>query len=276
MKVHLLAHGVSTPAFQVFQDADEPLKPELDFPFIVKLPAEGGSLGLDAGSVVYNETDLRRRIAYLLARYRQGALVEKFIDGREFTVFVLGNTPPYTLPIVERVYYGDIRIQLDAPEPGTLARYRHLIHEDPPVTSVDCESVAPAALSDPEAAQIQDITIAAYRVLSCQDWARIDLRIDEQGQAYILDVNLEPAIAPEYSLAKAAHAAGWTHAGLVNRILDHAIERYPQLHEKWEVSHLAAQHTAPVPSNLPHQLAFGKVSHAAARKTGFAARARRT
>jgi D-alanine-D-alanine ligase len=76
---------------------------------------------------------------------------------------------------------------------------------------------------------LQQTAVAAYQALGCRDWARIDLRMDKQGTIYILDVNLEPGIAPDYVLFKSARAAGWTYNDLINRILTHAVERYPHL-----------------------------------------------
>jgi D-alanine-D-alanine ligase len=134
---------------------------------------------------------------------------------------------------VERQYFGDIRIQLDEPEPTTLQMYERMVGRELKYTVVDSRSVAPADLTDSEAQQIEKVTLRAYQVLGCRDWARIDLRMDGQGYVYILDVNLEPAIAPAYALARAAHAAGWTYTTLVNRILGHAIERYPHLHRQY-------------------------------------------
>ncbi|MBZ0300881.1 MAG: hypothetical protein K8J31_14115 [Anaerolineae bacterium] len=230
MKVLLLAHGLPTPPFQVFQHVEEPLGPDLRFPLIVKLPSEGGSLGLNPQSVVYDEAALRGQVRALLAKYHQGALVEEFIDGREFTVPVLGNDPAYALPVVERIYGGDIRIQLDGPEPSTLAFYREIMGHDPDFTEFDCHSVAPAPLSAEQTDYIQQIAVAAYRVLECRDWARFDLRMDAAGEVYILDANLEPTLTPEYALGKSALAAGLTYEELVHRILAHAVERYPHLH----------------------------------------------
>ncbi|HVO43375.1 MAG TPA: hypothetical protein VMT34_12160 [Aggregatilineales bacterium] len=232
MKTILQAHSLPTPPFQVFHNSRERLTRKLRFPLIVKLPAEGGSLGLTPDSVVHNETELRAQVALLLEKYGQGALVEEYIEGREFTVSVLGNNPPYVLPIVERLYFGNIRIQLDEPEPAALDLYEQLTGQEYAYTLVDTRSIAPAKLTDKEVELVEKVTVGAYQVLSCRDWARIDLRMDAQGNVYILDVNLEPAIAPEYALAKAARAAGWTFTTLVNRILEHAVERYPHLREK--------------------------------------------
>jgi D-alanine-D-alanine ligase len=236
MKDLLLSHGLPTPAFQLFRQADEALNPDLRFPLIVKLPSEGGSLGLDLDSVVDDEAALREQVRWMLNKYQQGALVEEYIEGREFTVPVLGNNPPYALPVVERIYGGDIRIQLDGPEPSTLAFYQQVMGKDPDFTEYDCQSVAPAPISEAQTKHIQAITVAAYQTLSCRDWARIDLRMDDQGQPYILDVNLEPTLTPEYALGKSAAAAGMSFTELVNRILAHAVERYPHLRQRNDIT----------------------------------------
>ncbi len=229
-KMILAANGLPTARFQVFQTADEPLKSDLRFPLIVKLPSEGGSLGLSYDSVVDNETDLRDRIARLLAQYKQGALVEEYIEGREFTVAVLGNTPPYALPVAELLFFGKKRIRLDEPDAPMFEDLKR-VSAQPDLTFVPMESVsvAPADLSPETAERVQQVAVAAYNVIGCRDWARIDLRMDEQGAIYILEVNLEPGIAPDYVLPKCAAAAGWSFDELVNRILNHAIERYPHL-----------------------------------------------
>ncbi len=229
MKTLLLAAGLPTPRFQVFSAPDAPLKPALRFPLIAKLPAEGGSLGMDEGSVVHTEPELRGRVAYLLKRYAQGVLVEEYIEGREFTVPVLGNEPPYALPVVERVFLGDCHIMLDEPEETTLRALERLTGKPYVFTPTESRSVAPADLPATVTEAIQQTSLAAYSYLQCQDWARVDLRMDAAGQIYVIDVNLEPAIAPDYAMGISARAHGWTYAELVNNILNHALARYPHL-----------------------------------------------
>jgi D-alanine-D-alanine ligase-like ATP-grasp enzyme len=229
MKMVVTMHGLRTAPFQVFQDASEALKPGLRFPLIVKLPCEGGSLGLGYDSIVYRENALRQRLAYVLAKYQQGALVEDFIDGREFTVTVLGNNPPYTLPVAELLFSGKKPIRLDEPDPSTFERWKRLAGGNLSFVPMESRTVAPADVSTQVADQIQQIAIAAYTAIGCRDWARIDLRMDRKGTIYILDVNLIPGIGPDYVVSKSAQAAGWTYIELVNRILQHAVERYPHL-----------------------------------------------
>ena len=87
----LYFHGLPTPAFQTFERLDEPLDDDLTFPMFVKPTSEGTGMGVSARSVVYNEAELREQIREILTRYRQPALVEHFVDGREITVGVVGN-----------------------------------------------------------------------------------------------------------------------------------------------------------------------------------------
>jgi D-alanine-D-alanine ligase len=229
-KMLLMAHGVPTAPFQVFGDVNVPLRPELRFPLIVKLTSEGASMGLDYGSVVHNEADLRERVAYLTSTYQQNALVEAFIDGREFTVAVIGNTPPYALPVGEILFFGKVPIRLDEPDMEHFEMLKQITGQhDMEYIGMESRSVTPADVSREVAERIQQTAIAAYNAIGCADWARVDMRMDHDGNLYVLEVNLEPGIAPDYVFARMAYAAGWTYTEMINRILNHAVERYPHL-----------------------------------------------
>jgi D-alanine-D-alanine ligase len=232
-KMILMAHGVPTAPFQVFGNADEPLKPDLRFPLIVKLASEGASMGLDYDSVVHNETDLRERVALLVNSYQQNALVEEYIDGREFTIAVMGNNPAYALPVAEILFFGKVPIRLDEPEREHFEMLKQATGQhDLEFVEMESRSVAPADVAPELAERIQQTAIAAYNALGCLDWARVDMRMDGDGNLYVLEVNLEPGIAPEYVFPRMAEAAGWTYTELINRILNHAIDRYPQLKDE--------------------------------------------
>ena len=236
-KMILSAYGVPTAPFQLMRNAADPLKPELHFPLIVKLPSEGGSLGLSYDSIVNDEAALRDRVASLLADYPtlypeqyQGAvLVETYIDGREFTVSVLGNDPPRALPVAELLFFGTKPIRLDEPDVPTFEDFKRVVGQDVPFVAMESRSLAPADISAEVAAHIEQIAIAAYQAIGCRDWARVDLRMDTVGTVYVLEVNLEPGIAPDYVMMKSAAAAGWSYNELINNILNHAIARYPHL-----------------------------------------------
>ena len=112
----LSCYGIPTPAFQVMSQPDEPLADRLHFPLIAKLLHEGSSMGLSYASVVDTQPALVNRIACLIQTYQQPVLVEQFIEGREFTVPVLGNTPPRALPVIEVRFQGPRSITLFQPD----------------------------------------------------------------------------------------------------------------------------------------------------------------
>lgn len=226
LKAVLAAHGLPTPASQLFINGHEALRPDIEFPLILKLPAAGGSLGLNYESIVDNEADLRSQAARLIRQYGQGALAEHYLSGREFTVAVLGNDPPYALPVAELLFFGAKPIRLDEPDEQTFQYYKQVTGQlDATYKPMESRSVAPADLPAAEAEQLQHIAIGAYQAIGCRDWARFDVRCDALGQPYILDANLEPGVAFDYVLAKCAYAAGWSYNELILRILDHAIRR---------------------------------------------------
>ena len=97
----LLQHDILTPKFQVMESARERLSPDMKFPLIVKPNAEGSSKGIGSTSVVDTEDELRAAVKSIIERYRQPALVEEYIAGREFTVGLLGDKRPRVLPPME-------------------------------------------------------------------------------------------------------------------------------------------------------------------------------
>src|SRR3989344_2862284 len=108
-------HGMSTPRFQVVESASEKISKNLSYPIILKLVHEGSQMGLDKESVVENEHALRKKLKHLISVYKEPVLIEEFIEGREFTIPLVGN-PPETLPIIEVVFEKDTRTDLWNPD----------------------------------------------------------------------------------------------------------------------------------------------------------------
>jgi D-alanine-D-alanine ligase len=230
------AHSIPTAPYQLFKRADEPLDDSLTFPLICKLPSEGASMGLDYNSVVYNETELRERIAFLIETYQSSVLVEAYIDGREFTVAVLGNNPPYALRVAELEFFGKLPIRLDQVEDSNFELLKQATGRDLELVEMESRSKVPANLPPELEERIQDLAIAAFTALGCKDWARVDIRMDQDGRLYVLEVNLGPGIASDCVFARCAFAAGWSFERLVNTILKHAVERYPHLSGQLETN----------------------------------------
>jgi D-alanine-D-alanine ligase len=244
-------YDIPTPPFQVMHKPCEPLAGTLHYPLIVKLLHEGSSMGLSYASVVDSPRKLAERVAYLTATYAQPVLVEQFIDGREFTVPVLGNTPPRALPVIEVLFRGPRNITLFQPDDSVIlmiARQRGQRLSDPPqyrfsadqtqilLQTVDGEEVAipislttsicPAHISSDLTAALQQTAIRAYQALECRDWGRVDMRVGENGVPQVLELNPIAGIDPTYWLPRSAFAAGMDYTTLIHTIIEAARQRY--------------------------------------------------
>ena len=223
-KEALAAHGVATPAGQRLERAEALLDPALRYPLIVKLAREGSSMGLAADSVVDDAAAARRRLGALLATYGGPVLVEEFIEGREFTVGVLGNAEPAVLPIVELTFTQPRGINLFQPDAPLLALAAAAGVPAPP-GGAGHGTLCPAPVDAALAGRIEATALRAFRALGCRDWGRIDLRLAADGTLYVLDVNPIAGLDPAYLLPRAAAAGGLAYPALINRILDLALAR---------------------------------------------------
>ncbi len=219
--------GVPTPRHQVLTAPEDKLRMRLRFPLILKPVHEGSSKGIRNDSVVSNEEMLREKVAYIIKNYGQPALIEEFIDGREFTVGLLGNKNPVVLPIVEITFKG-------LPE-GANKIYSYeakWIWDTPekPLEMFQCPAHVPRELSE----RIGRVALRVFRILGCRDVCRVDMRVDESGTPYVLEVNPLPGMIPDprghSCLPEAARAAGFTYDQLICTILYYALERYGMDH----------------------------------------------
>lgn len=222
----LLHYGLTTPRFQVFRALSENSQVDLQFPLIVKLLHEGSAMGLSRRSVVEDESALREQLAYLFQTYQEPVIVEEFIEGREFTIGVLGNAPPWTLPIIEVVFNrprGIVLFEADA-------TVRPFIEQSGQTFSLPPEnghrSICPAETDPALTARLQATALRAYRALGCRDWCRMEMRLGPDDQLYILELNPIAGIDPSYWLPRAAQVAGLSYEALVNTILNYALQRY--------------------------------------------------
>lgn len=209
----LLQHDILTPKFQVWESTRERLQPDMKFPLIVKPNAEGSSKGIGSTSVVDNEEELRAAVKVCLERYRQPALVEEYIAGREFTVGLLGDKRPRVLPPME------IKFKKDNPRPV----YDYAVKQEwEEYVYYEC----PAKLTEAEQKAMEKIARATFWALDCRDVARVDMRMDEDGRIYVLEVNPLPGLTPGYSdLVLIANAAGMEYDQLIGEIMVGGLRR---------------------------------------------------
>lgn len=232
----LTYHDLPTPPFQSFERVDEPLSPDMEFPLFVKPSREGTGMGVSAKSIVHNEEELREQIAYILGRYKQTALVEKYIEGREVTVGLVGNLigpASRRLPEDEdspRIqaglrFFPPLEVDLQ-PYQETDTVYSGRLKVD---LADQLNYLVPAPLEPEMVAELNWLTAAVFRVTGALDVSRVDFRLDAHNhwKPYILEINPLPGLSPGISdLVMEAEADGVSHTELVNMILETALRRY--------------------------------------------------
>jgi D-alanine-D-alanine ligase len=211
------AMELPTPPWAVFDASDA--DGWTTFPAIVKAAHEHCSIGISPESVVTSPAELAGRVAYILESHRQPALVEEFIDGREFHVAAWGNGTVTVLPAAEMDYVGltDIRDRLFTYEAKYVPGSR--LYET-------IELRVPAELDPAARHDLERIVLATYRATGCRDYGRIDLRYRD-GVFYVIDVNPNPDINPQTSMTYAAAELGYSYGAMGSRIVNLAAARHP-------------------------------------------------
>jgi D-alanine-D-alanine ligase len=230
-------HDLPTPPFQVFERPDEPLNPDMRFPLFVKPSRQGTGMGITPQSIVHDEAEMRAQVRHTLEGYQEPALVERFIAGPDITVGMVGNLAPpvaWRLPEDEEAPRVQRGLRFFPPLEIDLGRYARqeagIYTKHAKVELADkLNYICPARLDPEQVEELNWLAAATFRVTGCLDVARVDFRLDraDGDRPYILEVNPLPGLSPGISdLVIEADAAGISHAGLVNMILDEALERY--------------------------------------------------
>lgn len=205
---------IPTPKWQVlisFQD----WKGGIRYPLFVKPLQEDASLGINKKSFVRNEKELKKRVIYVNKRYGQPALVEKYIDGREINVAVLGNERPIALPISEITFKPSVKPKIVDYPAKWIKDSREYKRTIP---------VCPARLNPVMRRKIEKIVIKAYKALCCRDYARIDIRL-RGDTPYVLEVNPNPDISKEAGFTRSLKAAGISFEDFIEKVVFFALER---------------------------------------------------
>ena len=189
------------------------------FPAIVKPSREHCSFGVSPEAVVLSHEDLRRRIDYVLAEFHEPALVEEFIDGREFHISLWGNGVIQMLPPAEMDFaaFKDVRDRLCTFESKFIPNSQHF---------QQIRLLVPALLTEAEHALLEKTTVKAYRTLGCRDYARLDIRLRD-GIFYVLDINPNADLSSESSTAYAAQVAGYSFGAMGSHLVNLAALRHP-------------------------------------------------
>ena len=208
--------GLATPAYRVMTPETISID-GLNFPCIVKPVAEDASHGMSMESVVADYPALEKQVKYISEQYDGRALVEEYIDGREFNVTVLGNENPVVLPVAEIVH--------TLPEGMPRILTFEAKWEPKTLYFKSSAPLCPAEIDEESRRKISAASLQAFLLLKCSGYARVDFRMSKDGIPYIIEVNPNPDLSPGYGAARQARTAGMSYPQLVERIIQLAVER---------------------------------------------------
>jgi len=212
-------HKINVPKFSIlYRNHKLHLPKGLKAPFIVKPLCEEASRGISKESIVDTEKSLTKRVRFIHEKMRMDAIVEEYIDGREFYVGVLGGKKIRALPPVEmkftKIPKSDVRI----------ATYKAKWHEGYR-KKWGIKNVLCGRLPKGVAKKIEETCKKAYRALNIACYARFDIRVTPEGEVYILEANANPCLAKYEDFGQAAEKAGIPHKDLIQRIIFLGFER---------------------------------------------------
>lgn len=214
-------HRIPSPDFFVCHLGETIKRPKrLEFPLIVKSVSEEASLGISQASIVEDDEKLKERVAFIHDSVGTGALVERYIEGRELYVGVLGNRQLQVLPVWEL-------IMDKMPEECRRIATERVKWSRKYQTKYGIRSGEAKELPNGMAGEIQHIAKRVYRILGLSGYARIDLRLDPNGTVYVLEANPNPQIAHDEDFAESAERAGMPYRLLLQRILNNGLRWRP-------------------------------------------------
>ncbi len=209
-----IAEGIPTPRFFEVKTPEALLNTNhFKFPLIVKPRFEGSSKGLSEDSRVENTQDLKKQVEYIINTYKQPALIEEFISGQEFTVAIVGNDPPEAMPVVQIKIDGRLKLN---DKFYTFAR----------IQSDRLEYICPARINNDLKEKILDLALKTYLAVECRDLGRVDFRVDNAGNPYILEINPLPSLSTEDVFMVVAKEIGISYEEIIGRILNSALKRH--------------------------------------------------
>ena len=185
----------------------------LSFPLIVKSVSEEASLGISQASIVEDDDKLSERVAFIHNSVGSGALIERYIEGREFYVGIIGNGQLQVLPVWELIMD---KLPEDAKRIATeRVKWSRKYQQKYGITSREADK-----LPEGKAEDIQDLSKQVYRALGLSGYARIDMRMADDGQLYVLEANPNPQIAEDEDFADSAKKADYHYKELLQELLN--------------------------------------------------------
>lgn len=214
----LMKQGIATPGYRLLRTPRIGRAHGLRYPLIVKPGREDASVGVEAGSVVYDYGQLISRVNLVFESFQPPILVEEFIPGKELHVAILGNERPQVLPIIE-YDFSDLPVEHPAiitynMKWNPLDHAYHKVHE-----------ICPAEVSSKVAETVGDQAARAFQATLCRDYARIDMRLTESDTPCVLEVNPNPDLTEGVSFMQSAELAGMSFSQTLAKIVELSLAR---------------------------------------------------
>ncbi len=219
-------HNIPTPKWDYAYTIDDSIDDELQYPLIVKPANTDNSIGVTNDSVVTNKKQLRRQIKFVIEKLQRPALVEEYIEGDEYDVSILGSEPddvrvlPLSRSRFDKLPKGYWHIF-----PFEAKRYGEPGYKDS-VYKKSIKVERPPKIPSKLAALISEIGLDTYNILDCHDYARVEVRVDSDGNPYVLEMNPNPSIGIGDCVPSVAEIAGQDYGDFLEEIIALAIKRY--------------------------------------------------
>ena len=207
-------HRIPFPEFMVVPQGRTVKRPKgLSFPLIVKSVTEEASHGISQASIVQDDVKLKERVEFIHANIGTGALIERYIEGREFYVGVMGNGHVHVLPVWELIMD---KLPDDARRIATeRVKWSRAYQDKYGIRSEEARN-----LSEGKAEEIQHLAKRVYRALGLSGYARIDVRMDAAGSVYVLEANPNPQISHDEDFSDSAEKDGYPYKDLLQELLN--------------------------------------------------------
>lgn len=211
-KIMMLKHNIATPWYKEFH-APEDTDRGIEFPVIVKPSMEADSHGL---KIIDNHDELSKEVASMFDEYAEAVIVEEFIRGREFVLALIGNGNNIEcFPLIE----------IDLGEsPDKMYTFENKRQTK--------EKLIPGDIPQKNIRAVEKEAKRLFSILRLKDYARVDLRMDTEGNFYFLEINSMASLIPTGSFAAAAEAAGYTFDEMIMKLLDTGVCKYFEKHKK--------------------------------------------
>ena len=218
--------------FQEFIKGDEQLQADLTFPLFVKPSREGAGMGIEASSIVQNESELRKYAEYIILNFKQPALVETYLPGREFTVGILGNSENKRLPdwYTHNGYHFFPITEVETSKTATPGVYTKALKEKSVGDISGVQTLCPAVIDSDLEKQIYLLALRSHNAIGTFDVSRTDIRLDANEEPTLIENNTFPGLTKNHSdLCLQAQAEGTSYSDLILEILYLGASRWGML-----------------------------------------------